>query len=438
MAAFHERFVAGAQRKHPGVDEALAERVWSMVSGFAGFGFPKAHGAAFGLLAYQSAWLREHHGAEFLCSLLDEQPMGFYPPDALVHEAQRRRIAVLAPDVNASAVECTVVEDPAGPGRSCGAVRLGLGYVLGVRTDGRRGARRRARSGWAVRDARRSRRSRRRRPAGARAARVVGRLRRARRLPRRLAPATSWRRSRRDVSRCGGLAQRRHPAGGRRGGSEGTQLALPLDACPARRPAAWSGPLDRWAAMIADYATTSLTTADHPLALLRGELRSRGAIDSGELERSGHGTAVCIGGLVVARQRPGTAKGVVFLLLEDELGTVNLIIPPRVYERDRLVVRTEPLVIAHGRLERHPSGGGAINVLVAELRRLDAPGHPAEPGRADAAARRSRPAAQPGDGAEAEDAAATGTDDFRAVAPPAMSFAPRAATMSAPACRDAR
>ena len=113
IEAHHRSFVEGAMAKWPDVDEPLAERVWSMVVGFSGFGFPKAHGAAFGLLAYQSTWLRVHYGPEFLCSLLDEQPMGFYPPDALVHEAQRRGIEVLPPDVNESAVGCTVVDAPA-------------------------------------------------------------------------------------------------------------------------------------------------------------------------------------------------------------------------------------------------------------------------------------------------------------------------------------
>ncbi len=124
IQAYHERFVAGAEKLH-GVERVTAERVFAMVRGFSGFGFPKAHGAAFGLLAYQSTWLRVHYGPEFLCSLLNEQPMGFYPPDALVHEAQRRGIAVRAPDVNSSGAECEVEGD--------GAVRIGLGYVKGVR-----------------------------------------------------------------------------------------------------------------------------------------------------------------------------------------------------------------------------------------------------------------------------------------------------------------
>ena len=106
------------------MDEETAERVFAMVRGFSGFGFPKAHGAAFGLLAYQSTWLRVHYGPEFLCSLLNEQPMGFYPPDALVHEAQRRGIEVLPPDVNESEATCEI--------SATDAVRIGLGYVRGV------------------------------------------------------------------------------------------------------------------------------------------------------------------------------------------------------------------------------------------------------------------------------------------------------------------
>ena len=103
--------------------------MFEMVKGFSGFGFPKAHGAAFGLLAYQSTWLRVHYAPEFLCALLNEQPMGFYPPDALVHEAQRGGMEVLAPDVNESGVECDVVLEPSP------RVRIGLGYVRGARRE---------------------------------------------------------------------------------------------------------------------------------------------------------------------------------------------------------------------------------------------------------------------------------------------------------------
>ena len=147
MQRHRERFIAGAMR-HSSADAQTAERVWEMVAGFAGFGFPKAHAAAFGLLAYQSTWLRVHYGPEFLCALLNEQPMGFYAPDSLVHEAQRRGIAVLGLDVNASGVQCTV-EAVERDGRDevvrvdegkCAAaaglgVRLGLAYVKGAVTE---------------------------------------------------------------------------------------------------------------------------------------------------------------------------------------------------------------------------------------------------------------------------------------------------------------
>ena len=117
----------------------------SRCRGFPGFGFPKSHAAAFALLAYQSTWLRVHYGVEFLCGLLNEQPMGFYPPDALVHEAQRRGFIVLGPDVNRSHVECRVEShtgfDVAGEEL---AARIGLGYVSGLAEGGRDRRRRRA------------------------------------------------------------------------------------------------------------------------------------------------------------------------------------------------------------------------------------------------------------------------------------------------------
>ncbi|MGI8623273.1 MAG: DNA polymerase III subunit alpha, partial [Solirubrobacteraceae bacterium] len=159
IEAYHERFVAGAARTH-GADRETAERIFTMVAGFSGFGFPKAHGAAFGLLAYQSTWLRVHYKPEFTCALLNEQPMGFYPSDTLIHECQRTEIEVLPPDVNHSGVLCHVEtpggsaqEDAAGAGHLQGGValaepapggaatggrariRIGLGYLNGARAE---------------------------------------------------------------------------------------------------------------------------------------------------------------------------------------------------------------------------------------------------------------------------------------------------------------
>ncbi|MBK5221264.1 MAG: error-prone DNA polymerase, partial [Thermoleophilia bacterium] len=131
----HQRFIAGAAEKN-GASPELAERIWNKIKGFSGFGFPKAHSAAFGLLAYQSAWLRFHRGPEFLCALLNEQPMGFYPPDSLAHEAQRRGLRIAPPDANRSKVLCHVESALRNPGlRGGSVVRIGLGYVKGVRAD---------------------------------------------------------------------------------------------------------------------------------------------------------------------------------------------------------------------------------------------------------------------------------------------------------------
>ncbi|MGO9883316.1 MAG: DNA polymerase III subunit alpha [Solirubrobacteraceae bacterium] len=401
IQAYHERFVDGAQRKH-GVDAETAERVFAMVKGFSGFGFPKAHGAAFGLLAYQSTWLRVHYTAELLCSLLNEQPMGFYPPDALVHEAQRRGVEVLAPDVNESGVECDA--ELAGlVGAPLGRVRIGLGYIRGVRTDEvtalvaarERGGRFRSLSDLASR-------------AGSSASALellawsgaCDSLAQGAGSPRRLA---LW--------QLGVTAPGRRVPGG-------TQLALPLDlpVPPALRR------LSQWESMLADYSTTGMTVNAHPLALLRDRLPSD-AVSSRDLETLEHGTRVRVGGLVVARQRPGTAAGIVFLLLEDELGTINLIVPPRVYERHRLTVRTEPLMIAAGKLERHPAAGGAINVLVDQVGSIDAPdqilAEVKDFSMLDEQVRRGLAEQRAG----GRDEVTNEAEDFRAVAPPVMSFA---------------
>jgi error-prone DNA polymerase len=184
--------------------------------------------------------------------------------------------------------------------------------------------------------------------------------------------------------------------------------------------------LDPWEGMVADYATTGLTLGAHPLALLRPGLPA-GTVSCGDLPHLPHETPVRIGGLVVARQRPGTAKGIVFILLEDEFGTINLIVPPPVYERHRLLVRTEPLLMAEGRLERLPAAGGAINVYVRALRPLVTPDDDAA-GVVALAERRAAAVAAAAAGAAGPDraterTAAAAAADFRGVAPAVQSFA---------------
>jgi error-prone DNA polymerase len=148
----------------------------------------------------------------------------------------------------------------------------------------------------------------------------------------------------------------------------GTQLALPLELpTPPELPG-----LGRWERVLADYGSTGMTLGDHPMELMRDELGPGTAL-SLDLERMHDGSTVEVAGLVVARQRPATARGVVFMLLEDERGTINLVVPPPVFEHHRAEVRTAPLVRASGRLERRQ---GAINVVVSRLARLERPDLP--------------------------------------------------------------
>jgi len=362
----HERFLAGAAAR--GVARAVAERVWAQIQGFSGFGFPKAHSAAFGLLAYQSSWLRIHRGPEFLCALLNEQPMGFYPPDSLVHEAQRRGIRIEPVDANRSRVLCHVesprdsggcVVGPGDPLQTAGeirgglVVRIGLGYVKGVRAEEMVALVRERERGGVYRGV-----------ADLASRSGVG-LAGLERL--------AW---------AGGLDGIPVRAGGERrealwrvgvsangrGGRGRAQLALPIEP-PEAPPLA---PLGEWGKLIADYRSTGIALDKHPLALLRPGLDPAIA-RSADLARIEDGATVEVAGMVVARQRPETAKGIVFMLFEDETGTVNLIVPPPVYERHRSLVRAAPLLWARGRLERRE---GATNVLVAEVRALERIGGP--------------------------------------------------------------
>ena len=346
LEAHRVHFVEGAMEN--GVTEQVANEVYDTLVGFSGFGFPKSHAAAFGLLAYQSAWLRHHYPIEFLCGLLNEQPMGFYPPASLVRDAQRRGVVVLPPDVNRSGARCEL--EPVETGGGGEAVRIGLGYVSSVGEE-------EAAALVAEREARR-------------AFTDVGDLARRASLSRdslealiRGGACDSLGGRRRDLLWELGLALRPVTVKGSRGESKQLTLALePTVATPELRE------LTRWERMLADYRETGLSVAVHPLQLLRAHLPA-GTLTSAELEEQRHGTRISFAGLAIARQRPSTAKGIVFMLLEDEHGQVNLIVPKEVYERHRAIVRAEPLLLVRGRFERIERNR---NVLVAELESLSA------------------------------------------------------------------
>jgi len=275
--------------------------------------------------------------------------MGFYPPDSLVHEAQRRGIRVAAVDANRSKVLCHV-ESPREEGDVRGGlqVRIGLGYVKGVKKEEMEALVAERERGGPYEG------------IAALASRSGVGLRSLERLAWAGAldgiPAGSEDDRREALWRVGVTG-----AGQIRG--SGTQLALAME--PPEPPEL--EPLGEWGRLIADYRSTGMTVEKHPMKLLRPQLDPKLARTS-DLEERDHGSTVEVAGLVTARQRPETANGITFLLLEDERGQVNLVVPPPVFDRHRPLVRSAPLIRARGRLERRE---GTVNVVVEDLAPLE-------------------------------------------------------------------
>ena len=350
LEAWRERFIAGALEK--GVEETTADAIYDKLVAFSGFGFPKSHSAAFGLLAYQSAWLRHHYAAEFLAALLNAQPMGFYPPATLVRDAQRRGVETRPPDVNRSEVGCVLEDGPDGSK----AVRVGLKYVAGVGDDDaeivvanrpyrsvRELAQQTSLSGDELRALVESGACDTFGPSSAGEG------------------AASGAHGRRDLLWQLGLVPR--PQSVPRSGGAQQQLALPLDSTAAtpELPAPTV-----WERMLTDYRTTGLSVGVHPLALLRPHLPP-GTLSTLELlERP---TAPTSGSPVSSSRgsgrRPRTASS--SCCSRTSTRQVNLIVPPQVYERFRAVIRREPLLLARGRYEHSDRNR---NVLVREVASL--------------------------------------------------------------------
>ena len=321
-----------------GIVGAAADEVARSITSFALYGFPESHAASFALLAYASAYLRAYHGAAFLCALLNNQPMGFYHPFTLVKDAQRHGVRVLPVCVARSDWDCTLEQDGGCGGDeepgSCPApqsptdlakVRMGLRYVAGLRAAAGKGivaARGQApfaslsdliertglhRDEW-------------RQLAEVGALNVLG-------LKRRSA---LWQVER--ATRGGGALFE-----GRGGDPEDASSPLPEMDLPAR--------------LRADVAGTSVTVGPHPLALERAVLSARGVVPAGDLRRRRSGERVRVAGAVICRQRPGTAKGFVFLTLEDETGLANIIVRPDLYRANREVLVSAPVLEIDGVLQ---------------------------------------------------------------------------------------
>nr|HEX4313533.1 error-prone DNA polymerase [Kofleriaceae bacterium] len=305
-----------------GIARDFAERVFEQIRGFGEYGFPESHATSFALIAYVTSWLRRHHLAEFTCSLLDAQPMGFYAPATIVGDARRHGLEIRPIDVAASNWQCSLepperADDPHGF-----AVRMGLRWIHGITHPEaeRVVAARAARPFAGVEDfVRRADISRRTHTTLAEAG-ALGTL----------AP------ERRDALwQVAGYVQRTGDDFSLRGAADDVRFA-PL------------GDLDE---IFWDYQTSDHSVRGHPLGPLRGELRARGWPDARTVARGRDGQRLDYVGIVICRQQPGTAAGVTFMTLEDETGFVNLVVWPQVFEQYVTVARTQSLLGISGRLQ---------------------------------------------------------------------------------------
>ena len=336
--AFHKKLIQGM--RFTGLSQEYAEAVFRQIRGFGDYGFPESHAASFALLVYVSAWLKHYYPDAFTAALLNSQPMGFYAPAQLVRNVRQQGVEVRPADVNHSRWECTL--EPIDTNKC--ALRLGFRMLHGLAES---------------------------------AGRKIEQARDGRPF-----------RSLDDFSRRTGLSR----AVTTRLAKAGAFKSLKLD----RRAALWhalerddkpiplfdqidsgqecetdtSGNLPKMLAaeeVLADYRSVGLSLEGHPMEFLRADLERMRVVPADKLKILPKGGLVCVAGVVLVRQRPGTAKGITFVTLEDETGTANLIIRPDVWKRWRTAALGATILLAQGRLQRH---GRVIHVLCTKLENL--------------------------------------------------------------------
>ena len=336
---FRSKMIEGMAAR--GYERDFAERCFKQIEGFGEYGFPESHAASFALLVYISAWMKHHYPAVFACALLNSQPMGFYAPAQIVRDAREHGAEVRPVDINHSDWDCTLESGakPAAPP----ALRLGLRQIRHFRET---------------------------------AAEVLV----AARGGGYAGPEDLWRRTGLDAGALEKLADGdawRSTGLDRRGAlwalKRLKQPELPLFAAAQIRPPSADAPREAAVALpdmpigeqvVQDYANLRLSLKDHPLRLLRPVLAARKIIENEDLPTLAQGARVTVAGLVLVRQRPGTAQGVIFITIEDEGAVANIIVRPPVFESYRRVVLSARLLAARGRVERE---GLVIHLLAEEL-----------------------------------------------------------------------
>ncbi len=328
---FETPFIEGMVKN--GYERAFAERCFRQIQGFGEYGFPESHAASFAILVYDSSYVKHYYPEVFAAALLNSQPMGFYAPAQLVRDAQENGVEVRPPDINASTWDCTL--EPSQSNRC--ALRLGLRQVAGLSEND------------------------------------VDRMVAQRATPYR-DPADLWRRAgltkrqiialaRADAFASLGLT-RRDVLWAVRGLSD---VSLPLlDYTHDLEPAVTLPGLTLGEQVVDDYGSFSMSLRSHPMELLRPALSRKGVSGTTVLKDSKNGDIFTLAGLVLVRQRPGTASGVVFVTIEDESGIANLVVWPKIFEAHRRIVMGSRLLGVRGKIQREGEGDYVVIHLVAE------------------------------------------------------------------------
>ncbi|MEW5855228.1 MAG: error-prone DNA polymerase [Myxococcota bacterium] len=328
-----------------GITEEFAERLYAQILGFGEYGFPESHAASFALLTYASSYLKVHHPAAFAAALINSQPMGFYSPSSIIQDAQRHGVTVLPVDARMSSWDCTLERLKGG----ALALRLGMRLIKGLNQE-------RVEALLQKRD-------------------KTGEVEKV----AHLMGAAQWRPD--EIFALAGSGALDGLAGGRR---EGLWDALGVE--PGHAPGATETrfteglatdedapalpQLSTLETMTLDYEHVGLSVGDHPMKHLRAELNQQRVVRCADLPGLSHGAPVKIAGVVTTRQRPGTASGVVFVTLEDETGTANVVLWAKVFDRFHSIARGATIMEVRGRLERE---GEVIHVIAQYLKELHLP-----------------------------------------------------------------
>jgi error-prone DNA polymerase len=328
-----------------GYDPEFAQNCFNQIKGFGEYGFPESHAAAFAYLVYVSAWIKRFHPEVFAAALLNSQPMGFYAPAQIIRDARAHDVVVRHPDINESDWDCTLEPRPS-PARGEGscALRLGLRQIDGFKED------------WAK---------------AIRAAREAdGRFRSLDELKARVVLPSNALDMLAAADALNSLDLTRRPG---LWAARGLGAASPaplfvfagLEEADGPPPAALPrAPLSE--EVVNDYETIRLSLKAHPVSFLREGLARVGAVPAVRLKDMRDEAHATVAGVVLVRQRPGSAKGVVFLTLEDESGVANIVVWPKLFERYRPLVMGARLLLIRGRIQHAPDGAGHVTHLVAQ------------------------------------------------------------------------